>query len=306
MIAQSWLRRLRTRGVLWRRLLRWGVFNIPVSVEPIMIGFWSLMFLLWTSGRTGIMHNLAAIKPGSNAITNLCRAWRVLWNYAWTVSDNGRFRELQIIPDWEFTGLEYFEALQSQAGGAILLTAHMGSYDLGAHLFSEQAKRSIVMVRAPEIDPETGQFEQRLSERGNAGDVRVGFNTGASDLAFELLDELRRGNIIAIQGDRVTPGISTMPATLFGRKVELPAGPFALSMAAGAPIYPLFVIRSGRRRYRLITLPPILVTRRGRDRQIDLQAAMNRWAADLEQVIADHWFQWFNFEPFDPIVPRTA
>ena len=45
----------------------------------------------------------------------------------------------------------------------------------------------------------------------------------------------RRGEIIAIQGDRVTPGISTLPATLFGRSAVIPARPFALSMAARAP-----------------------------------------------------------------------
>ena len=56
---------------------------------------------------------------------------------------------------------------------------------------------------------------------------------------------------MAIQGDRVTGEISFLPATVFGKATRVPAGPFALALAARVPIYPVFVVRLGRRRYRL-------------------------------------------------------
>ena len=59
-----------------------------------------------------------------------------------------------MIPDWEFVGWKHFEEMQA-SGGAILLTAHMGSYDLGAHLFAENSSHRLIMVRAPEADPQT-------------------------------------------------------------------------------------------------------------------------------------------------------
>ena len=99
-----------------------------------------------------------------------------------------------------------------------------------------------------------------------------------------------------MQGDRVTPGIATQTATLFGRGVLLPAGPFALAMAARVPIHPMFVVRAGRRRYRLVARAPIRVERRSRDRQADLQVAIDVWAKQLEEVIGAHWNQWFAFE----------
>ncbi len=303
MSAQTWLRRFLVRGVFWRQFLRWAVLNIPIWVEPIAIGWWSLFFLLWGPGRRGVMHNLAAIKPGSLPFVNFFRTLRVFWNYAWTITDNVRFQELKTIPDWEFAGLEHFEALQSNAGGAIILTAHMGSYDLGAQLFSTYSHRHIVMVRAPEVDPDTRDYEESMHERLGEK-LHIDFNTRASELAFELLDAVRQGDIVAIQGDRVTPGIATLPATLFGRATQLPAGPFALAMAAAVPIYPLFVMRSGRRRYRLVTSQPFSVVRRGRNRDEDLGAAMKVWTDELERAIADSWFQWFAFEPYSPELGR--
>ena len=292
MSGRSWRQPLLVRGVLWRELLRWGILNIPTWIEPLAIAGASLFFLLWGPGRRGVMRNLAAIKPGSLAITNFFRCYRVFCNYAWTISDNIRLKELGAIPDWEFEGWENFQTMQS-GQGAILLTAHMGSYDLGAQLFSEMSAREIVTVRAPEADPETEAFEQK---HGTAG-VRVEYNTQADALALELLQTVRAGGIIAIQGDRVMPGISVLQSRLFDQPAGFPAGPFALAMTARVAIYPIFVVRAGRRRYRLITRPPIAVTRT-RSRDEDFAHAVAQWTLELEQVVRQNWFQWFQFEPF--------
>ena len=198
-------------------MLRYAVLNVPIWIEPVVIASWSLFFLLWASARRGVMRNLKAIKPGSTSVANFFRSYRVFWNFAWTLADNVRFKESHVIPDWEFTGYEHFEAMQT-SGGAILLTAHMGSYDLGAHLFAERSGHRIIMVRAPEIDPETHEFE----EKHRAEELRVEFNVKASDLALDLLHAIREGGIVAVQGDRVTQGIADLPATLFGKPTQLP------------------------------------------------------------------------------------
>ena len=283
-------------GVVWRKLLRWGVFNLPIWAEPFVIGNWALIFLLWGPGRRGVMRNLSAIKPRSWPLTNFVRTYRVFWNYAWTIADNARFKNTRVMPDWEFEGLEHFRKLEAHEGGAIMLTAHMGNYDLGAQLFAEISQRQIVMVRAPETDPQTREFEEASMQRAGST-LKVDFSTRASDLALDLLSAVRSGEIIAIQGDRVTPGIASIPATLFGKKTRLPSGPFALAMAARVPIFPVFIMRVARRRYRLVVGPPFEVVRT-RDRSTALETAVASWTANLEKVIAAGWFQWFAFQPF--------
>ena len=294
MTRPAWWQRFRARGVFWRQLLRFGILNVPPWTEPIIMSFWSAFFLFWGPARRGVMRNLAVIKPGSFAIVNFFRCYRVFWNYAWTIADNVRFKESRSIPDWEFTGWKHFQEMQSREG-AILLTAHMGSYDLGAHLFSETSARRIVMVRAPETDPQTQEFEEGRA----AGALQIEFNTRATDLAIDLLSVIRDGSIVAIQGDRVTGEISFLPATVFGRQTRVPAGPFALALAARVPIYPVFVVRLGRRRYRLMTSRPIELIR-SRNRDEDFSRAVEQWVEELERAIAEGWFQWFTFEPFWP------
>jgi lauroyl/myristoyl acyltransferase len=292
------LARFLVRGVFWRQFLRWAVANVPGWIEAVVIGSWSLFFLLWGPGRRGVMRNLTAILPGSTAAANFLRCYRVFWNYAWTITENARFHELHAVPDWQLEGFENLEAMES-GGGAILLTAHMGSYDLGAYVFAEISSRRIVMVRAPERDPATGQFEAEHAGRA----VEVELNTEGTELALDLLHALRDGALAAIQGDRIEGKISGIPVTLFGKAMEVPAGPFALAMTARVPIYPIFVMRRGRRLYRLRVDAPIVVTR-SRDRNADLAKAAAAWSATLESVIRDGWYQWFAFEPFSPELAR--
>ncbi|HVE70715.1 MAG TPA: lysophospholipid acyltransferase family protein [Thermoanaerobaculia bacterium] len=290
----TWARRFRPHGVFWRQLLRLAVLNVPYWLEAPLLGFWAMLFMLWRSGRRGVMANLRSILPGSSPFANFFRVYRVMWNFGWTIDDNVRFKELRVVPDWEFVGREHFDRLVNEPGGAIILTAHMGSYDLGAHLFAQTSNRKIVTVRAPEVDPETRRFEE---ERLGRTPVQVDFSTRSTELAIDLLHALHRGEIVAIQGDRVTPGIATLPATFFGRRTALPSGPFALSMAARVPVYPLFIVRLGRRRYRLVVGEPFDV-RRTRDRAEAFETAMARWTRELEKEVRAGWFQWYTFAPF--------
>lgn len=293
-----WWRRFRARGVFWRQTLRFAVMNTPIWAEPLVHGTWALLFLMFGPVRRGIMSNLRAIIPDSSAAMNFLRAWRVLWNYAWTIADASRYRYLRTLPDWEFVGLDHFNALCASPGGAIILTAHMGSYDLGAELFTETTNRHMVMVRAPEVEPSTREYEESALRDAPVSRLKVDFSTKASELAFDLLASIQNGDIVAIQGDRVMPGIATHEGTLFGRRTDFPAGPFALAMAARVPIYPTFILRMARRRYRLLTCSPIEVRRTGRHRDEDLQNAIDAWSAQLENVIREGWFQWFAFEPY--------
>ena len=286
----SWRHRFLVRGVFWRQFLRWASINAPPWIEPGVIAFWALFFLLWGPGRRGVMRNLRAVKPGSTAVANFFRCYRVFWNYAWTIADATGFKECRTIPDWEFEGWERFEAMQAR-GGAILLTAHMGSYDLGAQLFAERSGNRIVMVRAHERDPETQAYEEKRKPE----DVKIEFNVKASDLAIDLLHAVREGSIIAVQGDRVAGDIADLKSTLFGKPARFPAGPFALAMSSRAPIYPVFIVRTGRRRYRVVTYPPIEVEP-SRDRQAAFTQALDAWRAVLEEVIRTWWFSWFQFD----------
>ena len=121
------------------------------------------------------------------------------------------------------------------------------------------------------------------------------YSTDGAALSFDLLNALRRGEIISIQGDRMVENVGAAPAQLFGRKVQLPSGPFILALVAPAPIYPLFILRAGFRKYRVIMREPIDCTRSQGARADDVALAMTKWSVVLEELVRKNWDQWFAF-----------
>lgn len=286
------LRRLHVHGVFWRELLAAGVRNCAPWSEPWMMWWWSALFLIaWRGGRRGLLANYRVIFPRASYLANLWRAYRAFVNFAWTFGETMRFLETRADVDWEIDGLEHFREIEKAKGG-IILTAHMGNYDLGAYFFSERVGTPLHIVRAPEPDADT---EEHASSRRDFENLRVSYNVAGDSLALDLLGELREGRLVAIQGDRIQGPVSRIDATIFGSTAEVPAGPFALAMIARVPIFPLFVVRAGYRRYRVIVREKIEVTMTGRDREGALRRAAESWGTTFESVIQSHPTQWFGF-----------
>lgn len=301
MKARHWFRRFAVRGVFWRRYLDFGVTNVPIYLRTMMIFLWTHFFFFFAApARRAVLGNLAVILPPASRLTNYARAWLTLYHFAWTISDAADHKLAGTEFIYEIEGEEFLEQLAA-ARGAIVLTAHMGNYDLGAALFAQRYRREIHIVRAPEEDAETARHLDESLERAGAGGVKIAYNTSAMALPLELLNVLRAGEIVSIQGDRAIAGVSQREARLFGEFVRLPDGPFILALVAEAPIYPLFIWRRGFHRYKIFAGAPFYCRRKeGASREAAVDAALAHWCAVLEGIVRPNWSQWFSLVPIFP------
>lgn len=296
----SFLRRFAVGGVFWRYYLDWAVRNVPHYLQPILLFVMTVFFFAVAAGpRRALVANLRLVFPRAASLRLHLRAVRVFLNFAWTMTETTHYRLFRDGFAYDFVGEDFLHQL-ARENGAIVLTAHMGSYDLGAAIFAEKFEREIRIVRAPEADPASAQHLQQSLEEAGAGAVRVDYNADGGMLSLDLLNAVRRGEIISIQGDRVLPGLAQAPVALFGRQIPLPSGPFTLALVAGVPIYPLFFVRRGHRAYRIVTHAPIRVARGGKGRDEDVAAGMKMWRDVLQSMIARHWPQWFALAPISP------
>lgn len=297
----EWWRRFAVRGVFWRRYLDFGLTNVPFYLRPVTIFFWTIFFYFFAgTARRTILANLEIVLPGSTPLLNRARAWLTLYNFAWTIADAADHKLAKTEFAYEVEGGEFLEQLAA-ARGAVLLTAHLGNYDLGAAIFAERFQREIRIVRAPEEDVGSARHLDESLERAGAGAVKVAYNTATSmALSIELLSAIRGGEIVSIQGDRTLPDVSARAGLLFGQTVKLPDGPFVLALVAQVPIYPVFFVRRSFHHYKIIAHPPISCLRRERNRETSIEEAMRRWSRTLEKTIAQHWSQWFSLVPIFP------
>jgi len=283
-------------NVFWRKVIDWSVAHVPAIFHRPLIWFAAFVFFFVAApARKALLQNLQLIRSRSWRFANYGRVIRVFANFGWSLADTAAYRILKARFRYELEGMRYLEQLAS-AKSAVVLTAHMGSYDLAAALFSQKFHRVIRMVRAPERDALAAKHIDASLRESAAGGIKVGYSDDGAALAFDLLSALRAGEIISIQGDRVIGDVARAPVDFFGRKVSLPSGPFVLSLVSETPVYPLFIVRTGNRKYKIIARQPIVCVRSA-SRDETVTRAMQQWTEVLQEITKSYWPQWFAFTP---------
>jgi lauroyl/myristoyl acyltransferase len=139
------------------------------------------------------------------------------------------------------------------------------------------------VVVAPELDPGVERFL-----RGGPGPVSF-VRLGTPTAMVSLVAALRRGEVVALQGDRALGTRGDTLADFFGAPTAFPRGPFVLARAAGVPVLPAFCLLAPDRRYTVSMAPPLRVTA-GEEEMV-----LARWVATLEGMVRRAPEQWFNF-----------
>ncbi|NOY00936.1 MAG: lysophospholipid acyltransferase family protein [Verrucomicrobia bacterium] len=287
-------------GDFWTRIQAVAVRQCPFFIEPILLAFYTVFFFILCPGtRKPVIDNLSVLFPESSRFINTLRAFRVFWSFANSITDAAHCREGANIIDWEIEGDEHFQEFISSNNGAIVLTAHMGNYDVAAPMFASKFGKKLNAVRAPERDLMRQRYMQEKFSAEASDDYEVRYNADDKFLGIDLARSLMNGEYVAIQGDRVLFDVSPLKVpvkALPGMHMNIPKGPFVLALTSKVAILPLFAVRLGRRRYRIVVLPEFRCERSSRDYEQAIEAAASQWVDSLLPVIRQYWFQWYVFE----------
>jgi KDO2-lipid IV(A) lauroyltransferase len=153
-------------------------------------------------------------------------------------------------------GLDAYKQARAQKRGAILLTAHIGSFEVGLAALSSVEPRVHVVFKRDGF----GQWERARSElRRHLGVIEAPIDDGLSML-FQLKAALEADEVVVMQGDRAWPGQQSVEVPVLHGHLRLPTGPVKLAQVNDSPIIPVLAVRSGPARFRVLLGPPIVVS----------------------------------------------
>ncbi len=178
--------------------------------------------------------------------------------------------------------------------GTILVSGHIGIFDIPALLFARQVS-TMQMLTYPH--PRSGHVKQ------NAWRSQFGINATPVNVSNlrRAVNRLRQNGLV-ITGVEWPDPTAPLPVQFFGRPTRLTLGHVRLAMETGAVLLPVYTLRISEQRYRLELMgEPFQVSKkRGENRSQVIQEAAERILQPLEMIIRRHPEQWFMFHPLWP------
>jgi len=216
----------------------------------------------------------------------------VFRNFAKYLADFFRFERLNrayIDKNIKLENLHYFDQALKTGKGVVVLTAHLGNWELGGVVLA-QLGYPFWAVALPHKNKKVNDFF--VAQRAVKG-VNV---IAMGKAVRSCISEIRKDHMVALVGDRdfTEKGIII---DFFSKPTHFPEGPAALSLMTGASIIPGFMLRNSDDSFTLRIEKPVEFKPTGNKAQ-DLASLITVYKGIFEDYIRKYPDQWYVFRRF--------
>ena len=275
----------RTKGfVLGYQIFILFIKNFGVSAAYFLLHFVvPFYFIFLPKARKNLSLTFKSI-PNFNQSKILIIMYMNFLNLGKTLIDN-----FAILTKWSYRytcsqdGGEYLIDLINSSKPAILISGHIGSWNIAGEFLKKQDG----VVNVVMFDGEAKKIK-RLVEK-NIGESNYKIIAIKDDLShlFKIKAAIDNKELICIHSDRNLEGAKTISAEIFNKKVQLPLGPFAIASKFNIPYSFVFSIKESMYKYHFSATKP--------QTSNDPQAIANEFAAVLSEKLSKYPEQWFNY-----------
>jgi len=205
---------------------------------------------------------------------------RILFEIGW-----GMHLDASRVNDhFNFSGLHHLQAARRKGQGVLILTAHIGNWELMIIAAGLIGLSLSAIYRPLDFRPLDLFFADLRSRSG----AKLFPKTKAMR---KVLRSLKDGELVGVLLDQNTGVRSGVFVDFFGRPACTNKGLAMIALTTGAPVIPLFLVREGDG-FRVEFGPEIPLIRTG-DKTIDIETNTSAYNRVLESMIRRYPEQWF-------------
>lgn len=196
---------------------------------------------------------------------------------------------------YNFDGEDWLREMTMQKTGGLLISAHIGNFEMAGHLL-ERLNTSVKVVM---LDAEHQKIKSYLD-----GVTRKSFSviplTGDHSHLYAIKESFENKELICMHGDRFMPGSKTTACNFLGKDAFFPTGPFYLALKYEVPVSFVFAMKEGKNHYHFYASRPRVYSCPASPQKRDeaVQDILKNYITELENKINLYPMQWFNYYNF--------
>lgn len=187
----------------------------------------------------------------------------------------------------------YFNEMIAQGKGGLLLSGHVGNWEIAGHLLKKRFTTPINIVM---YDGESEQLKQYLE--GVTGQRNARIIVIKNDLShiYDIIGALANNEFVCMHADRFLPGNKTLRTNFLGETASFPAGPFVLASKLEVPVSFVFAMKEKKYHYHFYASPGIIYRNQTKENQpTDI---LKNFIVQMEKKVKQYPEQWYNYYDF--------
>lgn len=274
-------------------MYRIGIFmamSLPLkSAYGVACVIADLWYGVSRTDREAVRKNLERV-TGSKDRKELNRMAReVFRNFAKYLVDFFRFSKIdsEYIKNFvKVEGIGYLDEALAKGKGVVLLSAHIGNWELGALVVSS-LRQPVTAVALTHGDKRINDFFTKQRATGNVKPIKIGMSLRS------CYETLKNNGLLALLGDRDFSGNGRY-MDFFGCPALIPKGPAVFGARLDVEIVPTFMVREKDDTFRLIFEPSLKKSSASaEDDKVD--DIMKEYLSVIERYIKMYPTQWYMF-----------
>jgi predicted LPLAT superfamily acyltransferase len=192
---------------------------------------------------------------------------------------------------FEFEGEDFLREMVEQKKGGLLLSAHIGNWEIAGHLLKRLGTEMHIVM----YDGEQQQLKDYLESITEKHSARIILIKNDLSHIYAIQDALNKNAFVCMHADRFLEGNKTITGTLLNKKASFPAGPFLLACSFRSPVSFVFAMKDRPLDYHFYASDSKIYTG---DKNAAMDEMLRAYCSSMENMIRKYPLQWYNYYDF--------
>lgn len=267
--------------------------NFGVDPAYWLLRFVALYFWLFSYKSSKPLFHYFHQKLGYGRMKSLAMLYTNYYRFGQTLIDKVVvMAEIRNKFTYHFDGEENLHKITALKKGGLLLSAHLGNWEIAGHLFKRLGTRINIVM----FDGEDRQIKKYLEQVTGKPNMNIIVIKDDISHIYAINDAFKNNELVCMHADRFVAGNKSISGNFMGEAARFPIGPFVLAATFKVPVSYVFAFKETNRHYHLYASEMKEYKMGSKD--LITKEVLKDFIGQMENKVKQYPEQWFNYYNF--------